>query len=318
MMYQSRTLRFTLFSIAFLLLGVQSLLATGQPVHAQASNPIVLENQNPGSSGWRIDYNTGGLAEDVNNQIKGYASATSINHGSSIDFFVTVNPVQSYRIDVFRMGWYGGAGGRLMQSIPNLAGVSQPACPTDPTTGMVECNWQRSYTLAVPATWTTGIYLAKLTNAAGWQNYVVFAVRDDNRVADFIYQQPVNTYQAYNDYPNNSTTGKSLYDFNSYGPPTALGTQRAVKVSFNRPYGGNGGPDGGGEFAGDEWWERYFISWAERMGYDISYTTDVDTHANGGRLLSFKGFLSVGHDEYWSKPMIDAVETARNSSVNLA
>lgn len=316
-MLQLRRLRFMLFLSAILLLG-PSLLLTGVQSASAQTNPIAQENLNPGTSNWRIDYNNGGrISDDANNQIKGYASATSVNHGSTINLYVTVNPAQSYTIDVYRMGWYGGAGGRLMQSIPVPNGVTQPACPIDATTGMVECNWSVSQVLAVPANWTTGIYLAKLTNAQNYQSYIVFTVRDDNRVADFIYQQPVNTYQAYNNYPNNGT-GKSLYDFNSSSTLTAYGTQRAVKVSFNRPYGGAGGPDGGGQFAGDEYWERYFISWAERVGYDISYTTDVDTHVNGARLLSFKGYLSVGHNEYWSKEMFDAVEAARNGGVNLA
>jgi hypothetical protein len=54
------------------------------------------------------------------------------------------------------------------------------------------------------------------------------------------------------------------------------------------------------------------------MGYDVSYSTDVDTHINGGHLLSYKGFISPPHDEYWSKPMYDSVIAARNAGVNLA
>ena len=52
--------------------------------------------------------------------------------------------------------------------------------------------------------------------------------------------------------------------------------------------------------------EVNFIRWMEASGYDVSYTTDVDTHANGSVLLNYKGILSMGHDEYWSKPMYDA------------
>lgn len=310
-------LRAGLLLFVILIMGGVCASLPAPTLYAQ-SNPIVTENQNPGTSDWRINYNIGTIADDVSNQIKGYASAVSINHGQSINFHVTVNPAQNYTIDIFRMGWYGGAGGRLMLSAASLSGTSQPACPTDAVTGMVSCNWAVGYTLAVPSNWTTGIYLAKLTNAQGFQSYIVFTVRDDNRTADFLYQQPVTTYQAYNNYPNNGTTGKSLYDFNSFGAVTAVGTRRANKLSFDRPYGGNGGADGGGQFADDQWWERYFVSWAERMGYDISYSTDIDTHANPSRLLGFKGFLSVGHDEYWTKQMFDGVEAARDAGVNLA
>ena len=63
--------------------------------------------------------------------------------------------------------------------------------------------------------------------------------------------------------------------------------------------------------------EINFIRWLERSGYDVAYTTDIDEHANGNRLLNYRGFLSVGHDEYWSKQMFDAVAAARDAGVNL-
>jgi hypothetical protein len=239
-------------------LSPKSLLAQANP-----PNPIVLENQNPGTTAWRV---TGTISNDFTQAIKGYASATSVNHGSSINLHISVNPAQSYSIDVYRLGWYNGAGGRLIQHIGPLNGTPQPVCPISAQTGLIECNWAVAYTLSIPTSWTTGIYLAKLINTQGIQSYIPFTVRDDDRVADFLYQQPVLTYQAYNSYPKDSATGKSLYDSGSYGALTALGTLRAVKVSFDRPYHGHGAT----QLLDESWWERHFISWAERMGYDIS------------------------------------------------
>jgi hypothetical protein len=249
-------------------------------------------------------------ADDVGKQIKGYASATSVNKGESITFYVTVTPAQQYTIDVYRIGYYQGLGGRLMQSIPPLQGVVQPACPVDAVTGLIECDWTPSYTLAVPANWTSGVFMVQLTNAQGYQNYIPFVVRDDARRADLLFQQAAATFQAYNNYPDDRVTGKSLYDFNSYGADTVAGKPRAVKVSWNRPYDGRGAA-----LFFD--WEVDFIRWAERSGYDIKYSTDIDTHENGARLLESKAFLTVGHNEYWSKPMYDGVERARDAGVHL-
>src|SRR5689334_10960375 len=106
---------------------------------AEAQNPIVVENQQPGTNQWQIPI--GSSANDTAGQIKGYASATSVNKGQAITFYVSVNPAQSYTIDVYRMGWYQGLGGRLMQHIGPLNAVKQPTCPTDSTTGKIECNW---------------------------------------------------------------------------------------------------------------------------------------------------------------------------------
>src|SRR5207249_8802867 len=167
-----------------------------------AQNPIVLENQQPGTSNWQIgDFFGLPVATDAKGQIKGYASAPSVNKGGNITFYVSVNPAQTYTIDVFRLGWYQGWGGRLMQHVGPLSGATQPTCPTNATTGLIECHWARAYTLNTQTCWTSGIYLALLTNAQGYRNYIEFAVRDDSRVAALLYQQPVMTYQAYNDYP---------------------------------------------------------------------------------------------------------------------
>jgi hypothetical protein len=279
---------------------------------AAQSNPIVVENQQPGSADWDLPPET--MSTDAVGQIKGYASAVSVNKGEDITFHVSVNPAQAFTIDVYRIGWYQGLGGRLMTRIGPLDGTTQPACPMDATTGMIECQWAASYTLSTQASWTSGVYLAVLTNAQAFRNYIIFVVRDDTRIAALLYQQPVATYQAYNNYPDDGVTGKSLYDFNSYGVKLAsTGSKEAAKVSFDRPYSDGGIDDG----VRSDYGEVNFIRWIERSGYDVTYSTDVDTHANGSRLLNYRGFLSVGHDEYWSRPMYDAVVAARDAGVNL-
>jgi hypothetical protein len=282
-------------------------VATPAAPAVAAGNPIVAENSLQGSSGWRM---TGPSADDANGQIKGYASRTSVKQNESITLYVSVSPAQTYTINVYRMGWYGGLGGRLRYTSATLDGVKQADCPPDATTGLIACNWAPSLALTIPPDWTTGIYVAVLVNAANYQNYVMFAVRDD-RPAAFLYQYGVLTDQAYNNWPNDGATGKSLYGFNSYGANTVAGDPRAVKVSFDRPYTGNGA---GLLFQ----WDMYLIRWMERSGYDMTYSTNIDTHANPAALRSHKAFLSTGHDEYWSKEMFDGAEAARDAGVNLA
>jgi hypothetical protein len=293
--------------VAFLVSLFASPGATSPLPAGAASNPIVTENQQPGSNAWLLGMLQ---ADDATGQIKGYASATSVAQNASITLYVTVKPVQTYTIDFYRMGWYGGLGGRLRLSVGPLNGSTQQACLPDLSTGLIACNWSPSYTLTVPGDWTSGIYLAVLSNSLGYQNYVTFVVRD-GRAAPLLYQESVTTYQAYNNYPDDHVTGKSLYGYNSYGALTVAKDQRAVKVSFDRPYTG----DGSGHFL---FWEMDFIRWLERSGYDVTYSTDVDTHANGAALKNSKGFLSVGHDEYWSKEMFDAAQAARDAGVGLA
>ena len=102
-----------------------------------------------------------------NHEIEGYgASASSVNRGDSIRLFVnTTNP--SYTLEVFRMGWYGGAGARMVTSPATLAGKRQPSPFFDPNTRLVKC--QSPYVLTVPdnpkdpTDWASGVYLVKLT-----------------------------------------------------------------------------------------------------------------------------------------------------------
>src|SRR5262249_44397095 len=138
------------------------------------------------------------------------------------------------------------------------------------------------------------------------KSYVIFVVRNDGAYADFVYQQPVNTYHAYNNFPATASgspvapVSKSLYPSNSYG-----GTQ-AYKVSFERPYAAG---KGSGKFFA---WEYYFVKWIERQGYNVKYTTNVDTHERGPYIGQSLAFLSVGHDEYWTKEMFDSLLGVRN------
>ena len=245
-------------------------LGLGATLRAQAPTSITAENQRPGTTSWQLHQNGYYVGNDAIGQIKGYASATSVYTGNSINFFVSVNPAQTYSIAIYRMGWYGGTGGRLMLTTGTLYSTQQPTCPQDGTMGLIECNWALAYTLNVPSVWMSGVYVALLTNEQHYQNYIVFTVRDD-RVADFLYIQSVMTYQAYNNYPE-ASFGKSLYEFNSSSSNTVVGSGRAAKVSFDRPYA----RDGDGQFFNDSSnGEVFLVQWLEMNGYDVTYATDM-------------------------------------------
>jgi len=290
--------------------------ATGASPYSGPPNPVTQENSKPGTTAWKLAQE----ADGYNQQIDGYASATSVNLGQQITFYVSVNPSQSFTMDFYRFGYYQGLGGRFVLEAPNLTGVVQPRCPMDSTTGLLACNWAPSYQLTIPTSWVSGVYLVKLINAAGYQNYILFAVRDDARNSPLLYQVAFNTYAAYNNWPDDvapgSTnqiplTGKSLYDYNSSSTLTSLGTQRAVQVSFDRPIAF----DSNGAFLD---YEINDVAWLEQQGYDVTYSSDVDTDLSGASLLNHHGFISAGHDEYWSMGMYNAAASARDSGVNLA
>jgi hypothetical protein len=226
-----------------------------------------------------------------------------VNHGQSLDFYVTTT-ASTVTMDVFRMGWYGGAGARLMKSLGTFPGVNQPQANPDTTYGMVVENWTKTTTLNVPSTWTTGVYLVRLLASNGYGAFIFFVVRNDGGHEPILFQTSTNTYQAYNPYG-----GTSLYNNNTN---KAIWTApHAMKVSYDRPFETG---DGAGQFL---WYEYPYVRWLEKNGYNVAYTTDVDTDTNASTLTNHKAFLVVGHDEYWSKGMRDNVEGAIASGVNV-
>lgn len=290
-------------------------MGTGQPcaVGAQPrANVIAAENAREGTTDWLLTKT--GVDPQTKYRcpwIEGFASRTSVRAGEAIQFFVSTNPASEFRIDIFRMGYYGGSGGRLMQQLGPFAGSVQP----DPEIGpqrVRECCWEPCAELVIPDDWVSGVYLGRLTaEQDGWQSYLVFIVRDDRR-ADLLFQCSDTTWQAYNRWPDQFALYDDGQDKWYCGPDVA--------VSFDRPYGrycqildaplttGSG-----------SWflWEYPFAYWLEQQGYDVSYVSCLDTHADPAGLLRAKGFLSIGHDEYYSLEMYQHLLAARDAGVSL-
>ncbi len=281
--------------------------AAAAPAAAQAAqNAIVLENMKAGTpeSVWLFD--------QADQSIQGFAAQFTIDHGQRVDFKINTNAT-NYRVDIYRLGYYGGNGARLVNSFTkNLATAqNQPAPLFDPTTKLVDAgNWAVSASWDIPADAVSGIYIAELTRLdTGGQNMIPFIVRDDEAPSDITFQTSDTTWQAYNWWG-----GYNLYG----GIGTGGRAGRADAVSYNRPIitrdgGYSAGPQDfifGAEYP--------TIRWLEQNGYDVNYISGIDTARDGAQLLNSKVFLSIGHDEYWSAGQRNNVEAARNAGVNLA
>ena len=309
--------------------------ATARPADVRTGNPVTRENREAGSRAWMsADRGATPVTDDLS-QIKAFADTTSVTHGEQIGFHVSTAAAQSYTVAIYRMGHYGGAGGRLMTTSPKQRGGQQSAPKVDATTGAVRTDWPPSWSLEIPRDWISGLYLASFTTERGERTAVPFAVRDDRRAGAFLVVLPFNTYQAYNQYPFDGVLGRSLYygflpsatdpaaaakapDGHTYAAEPVAHQQyvrhypqRSRAVSFQRPYQHDGMP---AEFALD----LAFVSWAEREGWDVTYATNLDLHE--GRVVPSRhqALLFSGHDEYWSQEMRQTVETAVSGGMSLA
>ena len=311
------------------------------------ANKIVLENQHQGSPATEWDINGWG-----DPTIQGFATDISVNLGETV-FFKIKSDSDDYRIDIYRLGYYGGHGARLLDSIQPDVPLPQiqPDGLRDEATRLYDCgNWSVSAHWDVPVDATSGVYIARLIR----QDKVPHTWRADNSVEP-PFEPPAGGPHAYGASgqgrlanalrePRAShiyfivrddtghadilfqTADTTWQAYNRYGGASTYAEldpnysrrhgigQRAYKVSYNRPFDTRDYRAVNMVFNG----EYPFIRWLEKNGYDVSYFTGLDSDRRGETILNHKLFLSVAHDEYWSANQRRHVENARAAGVNLA
>ena len=162
------------------------------------------------------------------------------------------------------------------------------------------CGWPAALEFEIPADWQTGYYEVTLRvadsggkfthrNRRTAESSCYFVVRSTNpgKKTKVLLQLATNTYNAYNNWG-----GTSLYGFHGRG-----GVQ-GHEVSFLRP-----------PRSLFSRWELQFVEWAEKNGLVLDYAANMDLELRPEILESYHLVLSVGHDEYWSAPMRDSLES---------
>jgi hypothetical protein len=262
---------------------------------------LMAENQKTGTLNWIV------TQLPPEHSLEGYASQVSAVNGDDVALFINTTAA-AVQVQAYRMGYYGGLGGRLVHQTDMVVAGPQPAPVITPGVGTVSCPWSTTLTLSIDQTWPPGCYLLKLVGSGGQQQYIPLTIRDDTSTAAFVFQNSVTTWQAYNLFG-----GYSLY----YGPNSAgkpVFANRARAVSFDRPYPLTWAA-GAADFMGNELPLLFHL---ESLGLDLTYWTDVDLHANPSLLMNHNCLFSLGHDEYWSNEMRTGAATACNAGVNLA
>jgi hypothetical protein len=181
------------------------------------------------------------------------------------------------------------------------------------------CGWPVAFTIPTAASWRSGLYLVRFVRdgadeadpPTAW-----FVVRNPRpRPGRIVLALATNTWNAYND-----AGGRNLYTGAvemSFARPLTLGMLAKPPhpdervVSRPGPYTRYTLEAGLSLWHGMAGWagqERRFVAWAERAGVDLDYATNADVERLDGLLDGAALLLSVGHDEYWSWAMRDAVE----------
>ncbi len=255
---------------------------------------VATENAKPGNPGWQLR-----AVAPTGHMLEGYADRTSVLAGQPFGIYLSATAA-SVSVVAVRIGWYGGAQGRIIWRSGPVPTRVQSAPVADPGTRAYSAKWSRS-TVVDTTGWPEGDYYLRLDGRDGAHFYIPITVRSASVVGRVVLMNANLTWEAYNTWG-----GRSLYLGDGGGF-----SSRSYAVSFDRPYQAGGR----GLFAS---FEFSVVAAAERLGVRLAYETDIDVATLPELLAGAVGLISPGHDEYWTVAQRQAVEHARDAGTNLA
>ena len=109
--------------------------AFGDP-QGSTKDLIREENAKKGTRDWRLTKTKtvpGKINKILDNgrskAIEGYCNANSLRAGEKLKIMVSANPASAFKLEIFRTGYYGGTGARLMKRFDSLKAGTQPDPP---------------------------------------------------------------------------------------------------------------------------------------------------------------------------------------------
>jgi hypothetical protein len=261
---------------------------------------VIAENKLPGTTTWKIG------KQPPSGSIDGFSNVTYAAVGNQVTLYVS-STTSRFHVEAYRMGYYGGEGGRLIWRSAEVAGRDQPPCLLTPVINMVACdNWKPTLTFKITSVFLPGEYLLKLVGSSGAQSYILFTVWDPLSHAAYLFKGDVYTEQAWNTYG-----GYDFYQGLGSCAPTYPVCNRARVVSFDRPMAT---ADGAADFLANEY---PLLRLMEEHGLDVTYVDDLTVEQHPSILLQHRTLLSLGHDECWSLTERLAADRAQDHGVNM-
>src|SRR5262245_59925296 len=87
-----------------------------RPRASATREPLRSENERPGTRDWMLQHT--GVDPETKYRcpwIEGYCSHASVRAGQTLTFHVSTRPPSRFNIEIYRMGYYAGAGGRFLR-----------------------------------------------------------------------------------------------------------------------------------------------------------------------------------------------------------
>jgi hypothetical protein len=191
------------------------------------------------------------------------------------------------------------------------------------------CGWPIAVEIPVGTDWRSGYYAVSVS--AGEERADAFLVVRERRgdPAPILMVLATSTWNAYNDWGGPSLyTGGTRVSFERPMAPGFL-TKPEPHRRKAQPHPDREAlwffewaePRGLSVWSGGAgWWnwERPMLRWAEANGFRVDVAVSQDLELRPEVLDGHRLYLSVGHDEYWSRGMREAVERATGAGANAA
>ena len=258
-----------------------------------------VENHLPGTPGWKSTRVGPGQS------VEGFADATSVSAGDDVRVYVS-STGSTFRIQLLRIGWYGGVGARSVWCSDPVKGGRQAPARQVRATRMFSAPWHVSATVPTGGL-VEGDYLLKLIGSDGAASFVPLIVRESHSTGALLMVNSTLTWQAYNPWG-----GASTYRSDVGKDDEEESANRSMVASYDRPYARGNGTGG---FLDEEY---DLVRTAERLGLKLNYAADVDLHDRPEVAGGAVGIALLGHSEYWSRQMRAALTAARDQGTNLA
>ena len=278
-------------------------------------------------------------------EIWGYTDQMSYAPGDTIGLHVHTTAT-TYDVDIYR----DGVRREIVHTAAGLPGVVQDT-PADAYAA--GCGWSRTCDVAGSEAWRPGVYVVVLRTVDEFgdvlERETFFVLRSRSTGSDrpprtsIVHILATSTYVAYNDWGGansyRSFRGGAMTD--ELSPRLSL--QRPWARGFARlPHGAPRyaefvpqQPGGQPRYPWLEWafahdysrhyvdagwatYDRPFAIWAESEGFDLDVLTLHDIHHDPTLLDGYQLAVLVGHDEYWTAAMRDAIDAFVDRGGNLA
>ena len=263
-------------------------------------------------------------------EIWGYTDRLSYEPGDTVRFHVSTT-APTFGLQIIRDGWQP-------EVVFTRRGLPGTLHPTPADCSVRGCGWPVAYEFTVPPEWHSGGYVVKTVTETGGHDEIehhgLFVVRPtpDRTASPILLVAATSTWLAYNDWGgSNAYEGITGPDRDQYSP--ILSTQRPFSRGFvwlpegapRVPLPQAPEPGAATRYPHMEWayangfskkyasagwasYERHFVRWAEANDYRFDLATQHDLQFRPEILDRYRCVAIVGHDEYWSWEMRDAID----------